>query len=237
MRASRKSDSRAVLLSLGLFAIGCTGSGTSGNADAMTQADGGDGDMAMVSCSPEGAFDGAPVTATAGQWTWVDEPKALCRDGSATGFGVRLNPNSDKLLIYFQGGGACFNSATCGANPANFNSGTFALAVLAGGQQGIFNASDSANPFRDWNAVFIPYCTGDVHAGAATGITANLGLVRKATRAWMRDARRSSRLTSTPSSRPTRSDSSWMSSTTRGGRPGSSTNSRAAGAGPRCGSR
>lgn len=171
MRAGRKQRSLDVCFLAYLFAVGCTSSGTSGNTDAAGLTDGGDGDLAMATCSPEGVFDGAPVTAAAGQWAWVDEPKALCRDGSATGFGVRINPNSDKLVIYFQGGGACFNSATCGSNPATFNSGTFALAVLAGGQQGIFNQTDSANPFRDWNAVFIPYCTGDVHAGTATGVT------------------------------------------------------------------
>jgi hypothetical protein len=27
---------------------------------------------------------------------------------------------------------------------------------------------DPRNPFRDWNAVFVPYCTGDVHWGDAT---------------------------------------------------------------------
>jgi hypothetical protein len=27
--------------------------------------------------------------------------------------------------------------------------------------------SNPENPFRDWNAVFVPYCTGDVHWGDA----------------------------------------------------------------------
>lgn len=169
---SRILFSMAVLL--GALASGCTSTGTSGMPDAavMTDAHAGDGsaDGAAVTCSPEGPFDGAPVTATAGQWTWVGVPQALCRDGSTTGFGIRLNPASDKLVIYFQGGGACFNSATCTSNPATFGPTQFSLAVIAGGQTGIFNSTDAINPFKDWNAIFVPYCTGDVHSGSATGV-------------------------------------------------------------------
>ncbi len=170
MRVVRQGRSLRRWALIGCLSMGCTSSGTTGSPDASVPTDASQGDMAMVSCVPEGVFDGTPVTATAKQWTWVDEPKALCRDGSTTGFGVRLNPASDKLVIYFQGGGACFNSATCGSNPAYFNATSFALAVFAGGEQGIFNSTDAANPFRDWNAVFIPYCTGDVHAGNASGV-------------------------------------------------------------------
>jgi hypothetical protein len=31
--------------------------------------------------------------------------------------------------------------------------------------QGIFNRDDPDNPLRTWNFVFVPYCSGDVHAG------------------------------------------------------------------------
>src|SRR5262249_42892316 len=29
----------------------------------------------------------------------------------------------------------------------------------------IFDRNEPKNPFKDWNVVFVPYCTGDVHAG------------------------------------------------------------------------
>src|SRR5690606_10230591 len=32
-----------------------------------------------------------------------------------------------------------------------------------------FNRSRPENPFQDWNVVFVPYCTGDFHAGDAPG--------------------------------------------------------------------
>ncbi len=121
-------------------------------------------------CTPEGPFDGQPVAADPGQWTWVPVPETHCRNGSTTGFGVRLNPSSDKLVIFLQGGGACFNSLSCGTNPSSFSQNNFNNFAGGGGQQGIFDPNNVDNPVRDWNFVFIPYCTGDVHAGNATGV-------------------------------------------------------------------
>lgn len=34
--------------------------------------------------------------------------------------------------------------------------------------RGIFDLSNPENPFRDFTAMFVPYCTGDVHVGDAT---------------------------------------------------------------------
>jgi hypothetical protein len=45
--------------------------------------------------------------------------------------------------------------------------GVFELGQL----NGIFNTTNTANPFRDWNGVYIPYCTGDVHSGTRTNAT------------------------------------------------------------------
>jgi hypothetical protein len=36
---------------------------------------------------------------------------------------------------------------------------------------GIFDVSNAANPFKDWNMVYVPYCTGDVHFGTRTDAT------------------------------------------------------------------
>ena len=171
MRTQRLGHLALGMAVLGLLHAGCQSTDTGGTApdDQGASVDGGtDGG---ASCSPEGAFDGAPITATAGEWTWVDVPSAVCRTGSPTGFGIRLNPASDKLMIYFQGGGACFNSATCSSNSGTFGSSEFAVAKAVAGQRGVFNSSDANNPFKDWNLIFVPYCTGDVHAGSATGVT------------------------------------------------------------------
>jgi hypothetical protein len=34
---------------------------------------------------------------------------------------------------------------------------------------GVFDLDNAMNPFRGWSAVYIPYCTGDIHAGTKTG--------------------------------------------------------------------
>lgn len=112
-------------------------------------------------------WDGEPLPPEPpGEWTWVPFPDSMCRDGSTTGIGVRYGA-SDDLVIYFEGGGACFNAATCLLNDlfANFGPVKFDAWALGIGQGGLFNADNPQNPVRDWNMVYVPYCTGDVHAG------------------------------------------------------------------------
>jgi hypothetical protein len=102
-------------------------------------------------------------------WTWVPFDDAYCRDGSTTGIGVNANPASDKVMIFLEGGGACFNAITCAMNSDSFGVADFAYAFDGTEQNpnpGIFNRNDPNNPVRDWNFVYVPYCTGDVHAGA-----------------------------------------------------------------------
>jgi hypothetical protein len=117
---------------------------------------------------------------------------AVCRDGSPAGLFTRFT-GSDKLFIYLEGGGACYNERFCAFNPKNVNevlSGDgegvlgSALGVVAGRQQpgvytggakGIFDSANAKNPFKDWNGVYIPYCTGDVFFGTRANVTvANL---------------------------------------------------------------
>ena len=111
-------------------------------------------------------------------WTWHNIDGAKCRDGSQ--FGVMAHwsdSKSTKLFIYFEGGGACANPGFCDLNPADVNhqfSGKGQLAIASTslentpqdpGKDGIFNFSEATNPYKDWNFVYIPYCTGDVHFG------------------------------------------------------------------------
>jgi hypothetical protein len=108
---------------------------------------------------PPFAPTGAPLTADNLKWTWIDFPDSSCRDGSTAGVAVSLNNASDKLMIYLEGGGACFDSLTCGQNPASVgvqkNEHT----------SGLFDRTKAENPVKDWNYVYVPYCTGDIHGG------------------------------------------------------------------------
>jgi hypothetical protein len=82
----------------------------------------------------------------------------------------------DGLVVYFDGGGACWDDATCAmARHADGDSGrrTVYKAELMSADDparmsGIFNLTDTRNPVRDWSMVFLPYCTGDVHSGSNT---------------------------------------------------------------------
>src|SRR5690606_21182260 len=103
----------------------------------------------------------------------VEFPEARCGDGSPVG--VLLNPweASTRVLLYLEGGGACWDRFTCDQGIAAFVRTGIPEAALADfidgrGQQGIFDRDDEANPFRDFSFVYVPYGTGDVHGGSVT---------------------------------------------------------------------
>jgi hypothetical protein len=112
---------------------------------------------------------GTPITATPATWTWVDFPDSSCGDGSATGLGVNVEPSSTDLVIFLNGGGACWDYVTCfqlhTATSGPFGSNEFG-AMTAGGVSGsILDRAVSANPLRAASMVFVPYCTGDMFGG------------------------------------------------------------------------
>ncbi|MCC6847241.1 MAG: hypothetical protein IT294_01980 [Deltaproteobacteria bacterium] len=72
----------------------------------------------------------------------------------------------NKLVVYYQGGGACWDYNTC------VFVGTFDKEVDPGSWDnpnnigtGFGDLTNANNPFKDWNIVFVPYCTGDIHFG------------------------------------------------------------------------
>jgi len=92
-------------------------------------------------------------------WQWQPIEGSFCRDGTQAGFFVQENSESTDLMVYLEGGGACFNNQTCGANPSTIDPRKLPVSV------GILNSSEERNPVRSWNKVYVPYCTGDVMAG------------------------------------------------------------------------
>src|SRR5262249_35822841 len=115
------------------------------------------------------------ITAPAETWTWIPFDDAKCGNGSTTGIGVNLTGASDRILIYLQEGGACWDWFSCYfvGSADNFSSGygeaRFAADVAdttyLGQTDGLFGRTAAANPFKDYSWVFVPYCTGDTHAG------------------------------------------------------------------------
>ena len=86
---------------------------------------------------------------------------------------------TNKLVIYFQGGGACWDSTGC-LFLGNLSDCTKSYTYNPQQQEtlqgyfndpdtmkGIFDTTNPRNPFKDWYFVYLPYCTGDLFWGAS----------------------------------------------------------------------
>lgn len=140
------------------------GGDSGGGSDASPR----DEDASPDASTTDGGTTGEPRKGTpldltglgAKTWKYFEIPGAACRDGSKAGIGVNLASSSKNLVIFLQGGGGCFNATTCESNPAKVSPNE-----VRQNDDGIFARGNAANPVADWNYVFVPYCTGDVHAG------------------------------------------------------------------------
>lgn len=110
-------------------------------------------------------IDGMCVAALPDGWTQIfPGGDSICSRG--TEFSFFVHPGTvNKLVLGYDGGGACWDYTSCSkANP------TFSEDVNEGDDpdnitDGLLDYTNPENPFRDWFAVFIPYCTGDIHWG------------------------------------------------------------------------
>ncbi|HAN31745.1 MAG TPA: vtpJ-therm [Myxococcales bacterium] len=94
-------------------------------------------------------------------WTWAHDPLGNspgCLRGGTFRASTRVSAQpSEDLVIFLQGGGACwsdfclaFDYATEGVPPID-----------------VLDPQLEVNPVRDWNAVYLPYCDGSLFAGDA----------------------------------------------------------------------
>jgi hypothetical protein len=157
----------------GVALLGC-GSSSGETAAGM---DAGSDAKAVPEAGADAGSSGPFVTSTLtpNTWSWIPVDGAICRDGSPTGIGVNVGAATDKLMIYLEGGGACFNSTTCSMNPTTFGKSDFTTQFVGQAaphaSTGIFNRGYAQNPVKDWSFIYVPYCTGDVHAGNRTDST------------------------------------------------------------------
>jgi len=99
-------------------------------------------------------------------WTKHDpeDEDCMCSDGSEYSFYSR-DGDSDVAVLFFNGGGACWNDFTC---TVENSSSTGAYWQNPTGWGGILDLDNRNNPLIDASMVFVPYCTGDVHMGNTT---------------------------------------------------------------------
>lgn len=137
-------------------------------------------------CAPSDAppDDGLPPAPPAdGEWIEVvPGGDTICSRGTPYRFFVR-GGRSDRVIIDFQGGGACWDDLSCGfAGAAGLfteDVGTLDefVAAIDGPLAGGMLSTDPQNPFHDWTIVHVPYCTGDVHWGNARVMYADAGAI------------------------------------------------------------
>jgi pectinacetylesterase len=112
---------------------------------------------------PEAAAAGAAPDSLGPPSTWQrvpGGPGTSCGLGDPFSFFTHAG-DPRRVLVFFGGGGACWNALTCGEHP------TFSSTVDAGEPRGggILDFTRPENPCRSYSAVLIPNCTGDVHLG------------------------------------------------------------------------
>ena len=118
---------------------------------------------------------GDPIATKPNEWAWVDFPESKCADGSPTGLGINQSPGATRALIYFEGGGACWNYATCfGVVQTSFHLSGYDEASFKGliaefyKNSLLLNRDKKNNPLADAHLIFLPYCTGDAFLGTQT---------------------------------------------------------------------
>jgi hypothetical protein len=123
--------------------------------------------LVVIALVLAGLAGGACKPRPAPGWTWVDVPGSACNDGTPTGYGVHTSASSQDLLVVLEGGGQCFDWETCFviADLEVGPSGARDFAKHSKGFTGVLAWNDAANPYHDWNVVYVPYCTGDFHSG------------------------------------------------------------------------
>ena len=123
--------------------------------------------LALLTAGCGGAGETAGVQQEPGatqRWQRVEPGgRTACARGGRFAFWVRRG-RPDRLLVYLQPGGGCFDERTCARGSTWFDDSVTAADNPAY-QGGIFDFGRADNPFRDYTVVYIPSCTGDVHTG------------------------------------------------------------------------
>ena len=97
-----------------------------------------------------------------GDWTeYLYDPakeEAVCFSGNRYQVNVRFG-TVNKVLLYLEGGGACWDEGTCYVASIAKQSAGGAPPI------GILAKNVDNNPFKDWSVVYAPYCDGSVFGG------------------------------------------------------------------------
>jgi hypothetical protein len=175
-----KLSTLVIIAAVGVAACSSSGDDTVGSTDATTtivaiepavSSATTEPDAPATTDSPE-TTEATPTTEptpttegviTVGEWTAIPGgDDCRCSDGSP--FELWERPaDPTRVVLYFQGGGACFSAETCGPDSETFTRNL--NAGVAPDFRGIFDETNPENPLAGHSIVYVPYCTGDVHLG------------------------------------------------------------------------
>lgn len=104
------------------------------------------------------------------EWLKIEPAGAVCGDGSQYKFFVNYSDTSNNVVVAFEPGGACWDYESCSGRSgirgaANVDGLEDNHADLARFMIPFFQREYDDTPTPDWNFVYVPYCTGDVHSG------------------------------------------------------------------------
>jgi hypothetical protein len=113
-----------------------------------------------------------PTRTSYNEWLKIEPAGAVCGNDSQYKFFVNYSDTSDSVVVVFEPGGACWDYDSCtgkngirgAANPNGITDDHFAQAPFI---SPFLDRGNADNPAKDWNMVYVPYCTGDVHTGNA----------------------------------------------------------------------
>eukprot|EP00033_Pygsuia_biforma_P000982 GCRY01001125.1.p1 GENE.GCRY01001125.1~~GCRY01001125.1.p1 ORF type:complete len:414 (+),score=75.32 GCRY01001125.1:198-1439(+) len=106
--------------------------------------------------------------------TPLSSESTSCLDGTDFHF-YFFKGVSNKLLINFEGGGACFDGNSAGLESISASCTWNTTMTDSYVSQMVSNdffmgplLQTNSNPYYEWNHLYIPYCTGDLHIGNTT---------------------------------------------------------------------
>jgi len=123
----------------------------------------------LMACGSDDGIQN-PVRDQYDEWIKVEPEGAVCGNGSQYKFFVNYSNTSDDLVVVFEPGGACWDYESCSgaagirgaANVDGLPDDHYKMAPFI---SPFLQRFDETSPTRDWNLVYVPYCTGDVHTG------------------------------------------------------------------------
>jgi hypothetical protein len=165
------------VLALAALAAACSSAEGSRGGDGRSGEVDGAGDAAGVETPApvdgDVAGDPAPdLPPRVEPWIAVEGSEGTgCSGGDLFRFFVRKGA-TDRVLVDFEGGGACWNALTCAVASATMSAKAptleeFEDGLAKGAFSGVLDTAQPENPFREWTLVHVPYCTGDIHWGSA----------------------------------------------------------------------